>query len=142
MSSHRSASNEKSPFGIGSLAILAVVWGLGITVLWIIIGWRAMRAHERLAESIRKLVEGSPEKSTQPPERPPTPSPAPREDEWESRVPSPPPMSDSAQALRSTQRRYQEFLAAEPESASLPPKERHERFRAWNEGRDPDAGLA
>lgn len=37
-------------------AIMAVLWGIAVTILWLVIGWRAMRAHERIAAA----VEGSP----------------------------------------------------------------------------------
>ena len=33
-------------------AIVAVLWGAVITVLWLVIGWRAMRAHERIASAV------------------------------------------------------------------------------------------
>ncbi len=32
-------------------AFLAWVFGFAVTVIWLIIGWRAMRAHEKLAEA-------------------------------------------------------------------------------------------
>jgi len=37
------------------LAILAVAWSLFITVLWLVIGFRAMRAHEELAERTKTI---------------------------------------------------------------------------------------
>lgn len=38
-----------------SFAVIAGVFGLITTILWLIIGWRAMRAHEALAESTALL---------------------------------------------------------------------------------------
>ena len=39
------------------LAILA--FGIFIKVLWLVIGWRAMRAHEKLADSVEWLAQQS-----------------------------------------------------------------------------------
>ncbi len=38
------------------MAVLSGFLGLVVTVLWLMIGWRAMRAHERLAESAHLAV--------------------------------------------------------------------------------------
>jgi hypothetical protein len=38
------------------IALFAVAWGLMITILWLIIGWRAMSAHERIAELFEKSL--------------------------------------------------------------------------------------
>lgn len=36
--------------GVGSLfAVLTVMAGIALTLFWMVVGWRAMRAHERLA---------------------------------------------------------------------------------------------
>jgi hypothetical protein len=40
---------------MGALAMLAVLWGLAVTVFWMVCAWRAMRAHERLAESLEQI---------------------------------------------------------------------------------------
>lgn len=40
--------------GTGFLAIAAVLYSLVITVLWLSIGWRAMRAHERIARVLER----------------------------------------------------------------------------------------
>ena len=44
---------------------IAALWTLVVTILWLVIGWRAMKAHERLAEShdeirhaVRAFVKG------------------------------------------------------------------------------------
>lgn len=40
---------------IGLLTIIAVLWGLFATIFWMVCAWRAMRAHEKLAESVDVL---------------------------------------------------------------------------------------
>jgi hypothetical protein len=45
-------------FGIGAfgaMGIFALVWGVAVTAFWMICGWRAMRAHERLADAAERL---------------------------------------------------------------------------------------
>jgi uncharacterized membrane protein len=42
--------------GFGFFAFLAVVWGLLVTVFWLVVAWRAMRAHERLASAAEELA--------------------------------------------------------------------------------------
>jgi hypothetical protein len=39
-----------------TLTILAIVWGLFITIFWMVCGWRAMCAHEQLAASVYRLM--------------------------------------------------------------------------------------
>ena len=48
------APNFMSTFG--GFAILAMLWALFVTILWMVIGWRAMRAHERLAQAAEDMV--------------------------------------------------------------------------------------
>ena len=36
---------------------LVVLWSLVVTVFWMVVGWRAMRAHESLASANRQLAE-------------------------------------------------------------------------------------
>ncbi|MEQ1893486.1 MAG: hypothetical protein ABL998_13140 [Planctomycetota bacterium] len=57
----------QSPFlssGSGGAAvffsILAGLFGLAVSVVWLWIGWRAMRAHERIADA---LAQPAPERS-------------------------------------------------------------------------------
>jgi hypothetical protein len=40
---------------IGLYAMFVVLWGLAVTIFWMICGWRAMRAHERLAEAVERI---------------------------------------------------------------------------------------
>lgn len=45
--------------GLGGLtffAVLAFLISIFTTVLWFVIGWRAMRAHEKLADYIELMV--------------------------------------------------------------------------------------
>jgi hypothetical protein len=49
---------------VNSLATFSFIWGILVAVLWLVIGflsvaaaWRAMRAHERLAEAVERLAE-------------------------------------------------------------------------------------
>lgn len=37
------------------LAVLSSVFALVVTILWLVIGWRAMRAHENIADNISVL---------------------------------------------------------------------------------------
>jgi hypothetical protein len=46
--------NLSGGFG-GSLVVLMTIWGIGVTIYWMIIAWRAMRAHERLASAVERL---------------------------------------------------------------------------------------
>ena len=43
--------------GAGSAVLLSIVtgfFGVAIAVLWLWIGWRAMRAHERIADALNQ----------------------------------------------------------------------------------------
>lgn len=42
--------------GIQGLAILAILWGVFTAIFWMVVGWRAMRAHEKLADSVEWLA--------------------------------------------------------------------------------------
>lgn len=41
--------------GITLMASIAFLVGIAITIFWMVTGWRAMRAHERLAEAVEDL---------------------------------------------------------------------------------------
>ena len=45
-----------SNLGFGGFAILAAVFGVIQLILWIVIAWRAMRAHENIASSLDELT--------------------------------------------------------------------------------------
>jgi hypothetical protein len=42
--------------GMGTSAMVAMGWGILVTLFWMVCAWRAMHAHERLAESVEELV--------------------------------------------------------------------------------------
>ena len=39
----------------GMFGSLAMLLGIAWSVLWLVIGWRAMKAHENLADSVHRL---------------------------------------------------------------------------------------
>jgi len=43
--------------GVGGelLALIAVALGILVTLFWMVVAWRAMRAHEKLVESVDRL---------------------------------------------------------------------------------------
>lgn len=43
------------PAELGLFAILAAIFSLALTILWVVIAWRAMRAHEALADHHQDL---------------------------------------------------------------------------------------
>ena len=42
--------------GVTGMAFIAILWGLFVTVFWMVCAWRAMRAHEKLANSVEDLA--------------------------------------------------------------------------------------
>lgn len=42
--------------GITFLAFLTIIWAIFTAVFWMITGWRAMRAHEKLADSLEQIA--------------------------------------------------------------------------------------
>lgn len=38
------------------LGTIALLFGIAITIIWLIIGWRAMLAHERLADAAELIA--------------------------------------------------------------------------------------
>lgn len=42
---------------MSGLALLFGLWGLVVTIFWLVIGWRAMVAHERLAAAIERVAQ-------------------------------------------------------------------------------------
>jgi len=54
------ASISFNGFGaFGALAWVAVLASIVVTILWLIIGWRAMRAHEEISSDLKKLLKNS-----------------------------------------------------------------------------------
>jgi hypothetical protein len=41
-----------------AFAVISVVWSVLVTVIWLVIGHRAMRAHERIAKAFEQWVSG------------------------------------------------------------------------------------
>jgi hypothetical protein len=41
---------------MNGLAFLLGLWGFTVTIVWIVIGWRAMKAHEKIADSVEYLA--------------------------------------------------------------------------------------
>ena len=39
------------------IAGLIFIIGIGVSVFWMAVGWRAMRAHERLADSTERMAD-------------------------------------------------------------------------------------
>ena len=52
--------------GFQGLAVLAFLFGIFTTILWLVIGWRAMRAHEKLANSVAWLARQNYKQEQQP----------------------------------------------------------------------------
>ncbi len=40
----------------GFFGFPAFVWGIAMAIAWLVIGWRAMRAHERLADATEETA--------------------------------------------------------------------------------------
>lgn len=51
--------NDVLNSGAGFFAVVAVLWAFVTSVLWLSIGWRAMRAHERIADVLNQRAKGS-----------------------------------------------------------------------------------
>lgn len=51
--------NPEINIGAGGAGILAVIVGLvgiAVTVFWMAVGWRAMKAHEKLADAAQDIA--------------------------------------------------------------------------------------
>ncbi len=42
--------------GVGILTVLAILWGVGVTIFYMACAWRAMIAHEKLASQMENLT--------------------------------------------------------------------------------------
>jgi uncharacterized membrane protein len=40
-----------SPHGAPGLVVLMALFGIASAIFWMVVGWRAMRAHERIADA-------------------------------------------------------------------------------------------
>lgn len=91
---------------------LITLFAFVTAVLWLVIGWRAMRAHERIAEALAALAlaDGGGES----------------------------PLEQRREDSAARKRLYKTFLAEDPARGNLPPKARHDAFRRWLEERGGD----
>lgn len=92
------------------MAALVITFGLVSAIIWLVIGWRAMRAHENIATHLARYLD-----STRPDE--------------------PPRFRPEGAAQHKL---YKQFLHEHPEAERQPSKERHSQFREWL--RDHDGG--
>ncbi len=46
--------------GPGGFVVLIVLWGLFVTIFWMVVGWRAMKAHEKLADATERIAKKGP----------------------------------------------------------------------------------
>lgn len=47
--------------GVGALlAVVGGIFGIAVSILWVWIGWRAMRAHERIADALQETGSSGP----------------------------------------------------------------------------------
>jgi uncharacterized membrane protein len=51
----------------GFFAFLVAVVGIATAIFWMVVGWRAMRAHERLAEATERIARNDVNPNTAPP---------------------------------------------------------------------------
>ena len=87
---------------------LLIIFAIATTILWLVIGWRAMRAHESIAYSVARYA-------------------AANEVNFSEQF-----RSDSGMHNRL----YKQFVAEDPSRADLSPKDRHEAFRKWSESEE------
>lgn len=40
-----------------TVGTLAAIWGFAVTIFWMACGWRAMLAHEKIAESFSRFLD-------------------------------------------------------------------------------------
>lgn len=46
---------------VGLLALLGALLGLGSTIFWMVVGWRALQTFERIAESVETMSTRDPQ---------------------------------------------------------------------------------
>jgi hypothetical protein len=86
---------------------LFIAFGILTAIIWIVIGWRAMRAHEKIADCVSKHVDALS-----------------RDD------------SHNLRRENATQHKhYKQYILQNPDAEKLPSKERHEQFRDWLKSR-------
>ncbi|NWK57052.1 hypothetical protein HW115_15625 [Verrucomicrobiaceae bacterium N1E253] len=84
------------------LTFIAGTFSLIVTILWLVIGWRAMRAHEKIAENATLLMHYQKQQNNSKPD------------------------SDAKQ-----RQLYHRFLNEVTEASQWPLPERQEAFKSW-----------
>ena len=97
---------------INAMAPLLIFFGLLTAIIWIVIGWRAMRAHERIAEQITRYVEFA----------------------------SSGDLHNLRRENAVQHKQYKQFILSNPEAEKMASKDRHDLFRDWLRSRG-DAGV-
>jgi hypothetical protein len=105
------------------VAVISAVFSLLLTVIWMIIGWRAMKAHEKIANDLSKLVVSS--------QKTELPALSPSSTTTSAAIPQANQPDNFRQQNNEQNKLYRHFLVEDSEAAKLPPKERHEKFRQW-----------
>ena len=85
------------------MAGLFVAYGILITIIWIVIGWRAMRAHEKIASNVTRYFDTF----------------------------SVGDLHSLRKENAIQNKNYRKYLLQNPDVEKMPSKERHERFRDW-----------
>ena len=85
------------------MAELFIAFGILTTIIWIVIGWRAMRAHEKIANNVTRYLEGL----------------------------SAGDLHNLRRENALQNKYYRKFILQNPGAEKLPSKERHEQFREW-----------
>jgi hypothetical protein len=49
---------KSSEVGVAGMAVLAALWGLVTMVFWMWLAWRAVKAHERIADLLERRPPG------------------------------------------------------------------------------------
>ena len=82
---------------------LFIAFGILTAIIWIVIGWRAMRAHEKIADNILLYIDGLSQN-------------VPNELRRENAI---------------QHKHYKQFIMEHSYAENLPSKKRHEMFRDW-----------
>ena len=102
-------------------ALISAVFSVLLTVIWLIIGWRAMKAHEKISSDLSKLVASS-QKTESPPSSPSSTTAS-------TTIPQANQPDNFRQQNNEQNKLYRHFFAEDAEAAKLPTKERDEKFR-------------
>lgn len=82
---------------------LFIIFGILTAIVWIVIGWRAMRAHEQIAKQVTRYLDHV----------------------------TAPDLVNLRRENAEHHRQYKQFIAQNPDVEDLASKQRHERFREW-----------